>query len=183
MRKIILIFACLCITLSLCGCGSPTNDIYDEIDGTNAEIKDLNGEADFSLASLTDEDICAEKTSYHCVAVRLSSSGSKSYVDKDYLYDVDTVKVSATTPFSGVYILQATYGKTDTVRFTVECARTKGNLRLVLVDENSDIIHDFSVTEGSSYTVNDAKGKEFEIRAAGESAEFAVNVSREFITE
>lgn len=183
MKKILLAFVCLCTLLSLCSCASPTNDIYDEIEGTNAEIKDLNGEEDFSLATLTDEDICAEKTSYHCVAVRLSSSGSKSYVDKDYLYDVDTVKVSATTPLSGVYILQSTFGKTDTVRFTVESTQTKGNLRIVLLDENSDIIHDFSVTEGSSYTVNDATGKEFEIRAAGESAEFTVSVSREFITE
>ena len=49
--------------------------------------------------------------------------------------------------------------------------------------ENLDIIHDFSVTEKSSCTVNNAKGKEFEIRVAGESAEFTINVSREFKTE
>ena len=56
-------------------------------------------------------------------------------------------------------------------------------MRIVLLDENLDIIHDFSVTEKSSYTVNNAKGKEFEIRVAGESAEFTINVSREFKTE
>ena len=56
-------------------------------------------------------------------------------------------------------------------------------MRIVLLDENLNIVHDFSVTEKSSYTVNDAKGKEFEIRVAGESAEFSVNISREFKSE
>ena len=63
---------------------------------------------------------------------------------------------------TGVSLLQLTYGTAETITFTVECARTKGNVRIVLLDENLDIIHDFSVTEKSSYTVNNAKGKEFE---------------------
>ena len=132
---------------------------------------------------LTDEDLCAEDNVCYCVAFGLNTSGSKSYADEDYLHDGDTVEASAATPLSGVSLLQLTYGTAETITFTVECARTKGNVRIVLLDENLDIIHDFSVTEKSSYTVNNAKGKEFEIRVAGESAEFTINVSREFKTE
>lgn len=51
------------------------------------------------------------------------------------------------------------------------------------MDENLDIIHDFSITESSTHTVEHAKGKEFEIRVAGESAEFTVDVSREFSSQ
>jgi len=164
LRKVLLIFVCLCMMLSLCSCTLLISKF-------KVETKDLNGEDDFSLAVLSDEDICAEDTVCYCVAFGINASGSKSYVDKDYYYhDGDTVKASANTPLSGVSPLQLTYGTAETITFTVECARTKGNMRVVLLDENLDIIHDFSVTEKSSYTVNNAKGKEFEIRVAGESA-------------
>ena len=176
LRKVLSILVCLCTMLSLCSCTLLINKF-------KVETKDLNGEDDFSLAVLTDEDLCAEDNVCYCVAFGLNTSGSKSYADEDYLHDGDTVEASAATPLSGVSLLQLTYGTTETITFTVECARTKGNVRIVLLDENLDIIHDFSVTEKSSYTVNNAKGKEFEIRVAGESAEFTINVSREFKTE
>ena len=176
LKKIVLTFVCLCMMLSLCSCTLLINKF-------KVETKDLNGEDDFSLAVLTDEDICAEDNVCYCVVFGLNVSGAKSYADEDYWHDGDTVEASAATPLSGVSLLQSTYGTTETVTFTVECARTKGNVRIVLLDENLDIIHDFSVTEKSSYTVNNAKGKELEIRVAGESAEFTINVSREFKTE
>ncbi len=176
MMKILLVLICICVLISLCSCTLLINKF-------KVETKDLNGEDDFSLAVLTDEDICAEDNVCYCVGFGLSASGSKSYADEDYLHDGDTVEASAYTPLSGVSLLQLTYGTSETITFTVECDRTKGNVRIVLLDENLDIIHDFSVTEKSSYTVNNAKGKEFEIRVAGESAEFAVNVSREFKNE
>ena len=176
LRNILLILVCLGLMLSLCSCTLLISKF-------KVETKDLNGEDDFSLAVLTDEDICAEDNVCYCVVFGLDTSGAKSYANKDYLHDGDVVKASATTPLSGVSLLQTTYGTEETITFTVECDRTKGNVRIVLLDENLDIIHDFSVTEKSSYTVNNAKGKEFEIRVAGESAEFTINVSREFIIE
>ena len=176
LRRLLLIFLALCMIVSLCSCELLINKI-------KLETEDLNGEDDFSLAVFTDEDICAEYNECYCVIYGLNVSGSKSYADEDYLHDGDTVEASAATPLSGVSLLQSTYGTAETVTFTVECNRTKGNVRIVLLDENLDIIYDFSVTEKSSYTVNNAKGKEFEIRVAGESAEFTINVSREFKTE
>ena len=176
IKNILLVLLCLCMVLSLGGCTLLTNKF-------KVETEDLNGEEDFSLAVLTDEDICAEENVCYCLAFGLNVSGSKSYADEDHLHDGETVEASAATPLSGVSLLQLTYGMTEAITFTVECTRTKGNARIVLLDENLDIIHDFSVTEKSSYTVNNAKGKEFEIRVAGESAEFTVNVSREFKTE
>ena len=176
LKKVLWILVCLCMILSFCSCSLLISKF-------KVETKDLNGEDDFSLAVLTDEDICAEDNECYCVVFGLVASGSKSYADEDYLHDGDSVTASANTPLSGVSLLQSTYGTAETITFTVECTRTKGNVRIVLLDENLDIIHDFSITEESSYTVNHAKGKEFEIRVAGESAEFTVNVSREFETE
>ena len=175
-KRLLLILVCFCVVFSFCSCTLLINKF-------KIETKDLNGEDDFSLAVLTEEDICAENNVCYCVIFGLNASGSKSYANEDYLHDADTVSADAASPLSGVSLLQATYGTEDIITFTVECTRTKGNVRIVLLDEDLNIIHDFSVTEKSSYTISDAKGKEFEIRVAGERAEFTINVSREFTTE
>ena len=176
IKRVLLFIVCLFTALSLCSCSLLINKL-------KVETKDINGEDDFSLAVLTDEDICAEDNVCYCLAFGLSSSGATSYADEDSLHDGDTVTASASTPLSGVSLLQATYGTAQEITFTVECTRTKGNVRIVLLNENLDIIHDFNVSEKSSYTVNNAKGKEFEIRIAGESAEFTAYVTREFKAE
>ena len=166
----------LLLIFSLCGCTLLISKF-------KVETEDLNGEDDYSLAVLTEEDICAEDNVCYCVAFGLDPSGERSYADGEYLHDADSVRATASTPLSGVSLLQITYGTADTVTFTVDCHRTKGNVRIVLLDEQLNIIHDFSITETSAYTVDDAKGREFEIRVAGESAEFTVDVSREFSDE
>ncbi len=174
IKCIVSALVCLCVVFSLCGCTIVINKI-------KYETKDLNGEEDHSLAVFTDEDICAEDYDCYCYVYGFSPSGEKSYSDEDIWHDADLIDVTAGTPLSGVSLLQATYGKEDTVVFTVECDRTAGNLRVVLLNENGQILYDFDLDETSSYTVEGAKGKEFEIRLAGESAEFDIIVTREFI--
>ncbi|MBQ8351227.1 MAG: hypothetical protein IJY20_04180 [Clostridia bacterium] len=177
MKKTILsILIGLCAACFLCSCALLSSKL-------KVETEDLNGEEDYSLAVLTEDDICAEDHDSYCVVYGFSPSGEKSFSEEDYWHDADITKANAVTPLSGVALVQVTYGKEDTVTFTVECTRTKGNMRIVLLDENLAIIHDFSITETSSYTVHHAKGKEFEIRVAGESAEFTVTVEREFSSE
>lgn len=172
-RYIWLLFVCACMAFSLCACTLITNKL-------TLEVADQNGEEDYSLAVLTEEDICAEDNACYCAVFGLTPSGSRSYAEDEYMHDADVMQATASSPLSGVSLLQSTYGVENVVTFTVECTRTVGNVRIVLLDENLNIVHDFSVAEKSSYTVQDAKDKEFEIRVAGESAEFTVHVSREF---
>jgi hypothetical protein len=173
LKYILSILICLCTIFSLCGCAL----LFSKF---KVETEDLNGEEDHSLAVLTEDDICAENNVSYCVVYGFSPTGERSFLAEEYWHDADIVEANAVTPLSGVALLQLTYGKEDTVTFTVECTRTKGNVRIVLLDENLTIIHDFNIMETSRYTVHNAKGKEFEIRVAGESAEFTVQVSREF---
>ena len=72
LRKVLSILVCLCTMLSLCSCTLLISKF-------KVETKDLNGEDDFSLAVLTDEDLCAEDNVCYCVAFGLNTSGSKSY--------------------------------------------------------------------------------------------------------
>ena len=53
IKRVLLFIVCLFTALSLCSCSLLINKL-------KVETKDLNGEDDFSLAVLTDEDICAE---------------------------------------------------------------------------------------------------------------------------
>ncbi len=178
IKRIFSLIICLSMLVSLCGCTLLMSKLQ-------VETKDLNGEEDFSLAVLTEEDICAKDNVCYCVYYELEPSGEHSdpASDEDDFHDADFVTGKANTPLSGVTLLQMTYCKEDTVTFTVDCTPTKGNVRIVLLDETLTIVHDFDVEEKSSHTVNGVKGKRFEIRLAGESAEFTVEVSRDFISE
>ena len=144
------------------------------------EIKDSNGEEDSSLAVLTGGDVCADNFETYCVIYGFAPSGEKSYSGEEQWHDADKTEAEALTAFSGVALLQATYGKEDKVKFTVTCARSAGNLRIVLIDEQGKIIHDFATEGTSELELTGALGKEYEIRVAGESAKFNVTVERTF---
>ncbi len=146
------------------------------------EVEDTNGPDDHSLAYFDDEYICSADSDCYCVVYGFTPEGEASYSDGEYWHDADRTHAVASTPLSGVTVLQMTYGLEDTIRFTVTPVRTEGNLRIVLLDENYQIIHDFSIEESSTHEISGAKGKTYEILAVGESALFEVSVTREFVS-
>lgn len=87
----------------------------------------------------------------------------------------------AKTPYSGVGVIMRTYGRDDTVIFTVASELTKGNLRIVLLDDAGQLIHDFAIGGEDSVTVTGALDRTYEIRIAGESAEFRIKASRTMV--
>ena len=138
-------------------------------------IPDENGEESYSLAVLTENEICAEEPKYSCKIF-----GVSLYGDAENANDSEKIVAEAKTDFSGVVILQRTECEAEKVTFTVNCERAAGNLRVVLLDENLRVVHNFAVGESSSFTVSHAKGKTFQLRAAGESAVFTVIAERTF---
>ncbi len=138
-------------------------------------IPDENGAEDYSLSVLTDKELCEEEPKFSC---RVFGVG----IDENAQNANDSAKIvaEAKTDFSGVVVLQRTECEAGKVTFTVNCERTAGNLRVVLLDENMRIVHDFAVGESSSFTVENAGGKSFELRVAGESAIFTVIAERAF---
>ena len=151
------------------------------------EIKDTNGD-DTSLAVLTDEDIFENAHLFHCTIYTGTTDGENSFPENhpekeltEFFYDRDQTLSEAQTPFSGVEVLQATYGKSDTITFTVTSKLTEGNLRIVLFDyKNRAILYDFEVGTTDSFTVTNASEEEYEIRVAGESAIFDITTLRTF---
>ena len=125
-------------------------------------IEDTNGADNYSLQTLTENDILADSITALGVETR-----------DDLLSDVVTY---SSDKFSGVYLLHSDtyYG---TVTITVNHTEvTSGNFRLVAV-VNGEIVHDFALNElTQSYTVENMSGK-LELIMAGESAAFELDFS------
>ena len=138
----ILVAVCLC---ALTGCG---------IDG----YPDTNGEEDFTLQVLTDEDILGTRGS-----VRVMSSTTT----------VGNKTVCKTKTMSGVTDLYEGYLRGGDFQITVSSEFTKGNARLVLVLDDA-IIHDFALNgEEQTFVLPDANGRIY-LRVAGESTGYRV---------
>ena len=139
------------------------------------DIPDENGAADFSLAVITDSDICAKSPRFSCKIFGIG-------IDEDAENADDSAKITAEAKdsFSGVAVLQKTVCEADKVSFMVKCERVAGNLRVVLLDENRSVVHDFNINESLFFVVENAAGKSFELRVAGESAEFTITAERIF---
>ncbi len=173
IRLILLIFLIFTICAYLCGC----TVIHGKL---KVEIKDKNGD-DTALAVLNDEDIRSENYKSYCFIYGYSGDDVKSFPDGDGFRDNSKVEVLAKTPYSGVGVIMRTYGRDDTVIFTVASELTKGNLRIVLLDDAGQLIHDFAIGGEDSVTVTGALDRTYEIRIAGESAEFRIKASHTMV--
>ncbi|MBQ7336961.1 MAG: hypothetical protein IJW40_00740 [Clostridia bacterium] len=174
-KKLCFALVAVLLLFSLPGCSLIISKI-------TTDVADTNGPDDHSLAHFDDAYICSDDADCYCATYGFRPEGEASYTDKEYWHDADQTYAHAMSPLSGVTLLQLTYGRESIIRFTVTPTRTEGNLRIVLLDENQTIIHDFSIEESSTYEVTDVKDHEYEILAVGESALFEITVTREFVT-
>ena len=171
MKKNVLILSIIVCCL-LCSCTVIHGKLF-------VEIKDKNGD-DISLVVLTQEDICAEIPESYCMSFYSSSKETEEI--GDWFYDVDDeVNLSANSLFSGVDYAQATYGKTNSISFSVTSVLTEGNLAIFLIDLDSmAIIHKFEVNTTETLELENTLDGKYEIRIAGESAKFDITVLREY---
>ena len=143
-RKILCLIFCLAMVLSLASC-------------TVGHIKDTNGENDLSLGTIDDERLLKGVSSYvQNMAVKSEKDGIITY---------------KANKFSGVYVLKKipyAVGKQMTIK--TDIIVEEGNFRAVLI-QNGEIIKDLPLGE-SQITIIDEPRRDYEIRIAGESAKF-----------
>lgn len=122
-------------------------------------IEDTNGPDDYSLQTITDENICKLDMS----SMGITESTSTFSVGTKY----------SSSKFSGVYELYNTnyIFSSDATISIYDLSVTKGNFKLVVVVDD-EIVHEFSLTEpNQEYIVRDVKGN-VSVRVAGECAAF-----------
>jgi len=147
MKKYICILAIICLLLSLTGC-------------VMTSYEDTNGEADYSLQTITEENI-------------LQGMGSSSIMSSQMTVNNKTVFKAQT--MSGVMELVEKRLAGQPLDLIVSCQINKGNARLVLVIDGQ-IVHDFALQEANQrFTLENVTGKVC-LKLAGESAGYSVEI-------
>lgn len=145
MKRLICFTLLVLTLLSLASCSVTT-------------YEDTNGEDDFSLQTITDEDIIKGVNTSQFFTSTSSSDG--------------TTTCKAKT-MSGVVELYEGKRENEGIKIDVSSEITKGNARLVLVF-NDEIVHDFDLNgKDQSFVMENVTGK-FSLRIAGESTGYSV---------
>ncbi len=128
------------------------------------QIEDTNGEQDYSLATITEEQL-----------VKGTNSSSKVGFLHTQINNSHTFKVNK---FSGVEAIESVRAteSTKSITFLVESTRNSGNL-YVYVRCDGQIVGDFEIgTKDDLVIENPAPGK-YELCVAGESASYELSVT------
>ena len=152
MKKFVKLLLCGCLCLSLVACG----ETYE----------DTNGADDFSLQTITDENILNMDVGSTAIAYSEETVG-----------DVVFGHEYSASNFNGVYEIYTTsyLGNSDVMVSVDGLQVNSGNLRIVVVHEG-EIIKDIPLdSAGETFTFEDING-DFSVRIAGESADFVCDI-------
>jgi len=148
--------------------------------GCMEHIEDTNGE-DTALVTFTiQEKLDAGSFSSRGSSSTTICSGGTTYsmmyeeIDCNYMY------VSYGL-FSGMEKIQATDATDgETIEFIITPLLTSGNLEVVLVDPEDQIIATFPVNQTTTYTVDNATDGLYFIIVGGESTAYTIEIDRSF---
>lgn len=148
MKKMLLLFVISLFVFTLVGCG---------------HIEDTNGEEDYSLTTITDENILSGYG---------SSTQSGSIYSETSMNGITTYKIKV-SKFSGVKKL---YEKeiSNNYSLNIKCTLKSGNMKLLLLKDGeifADILSSKEITK--SY---DLTSGEYEFIVAGESAKYEIEI-------
>lgn len=150
MKKIIVIMLALVMAFAATACG--------------VEIPDNNGPDDYSLATITDEEI---------VNLDLGASSysmSPGSEDENYMEELTKFKGKEFSGVTEIYSVNF-LGKSDVMVDVTSIQVNSGNFRLMALLDG-EIVHDFDLDEiGQTFELRDVKGY-FSIVMAGEMADF-----------
>ena len=146
MKRFLCLITVLSLLLCLAGCGG---------------IEDTNGPDDFSLVTITDEDICGGRFSSSAVMSSTFTSGNKT-----------TLKIKK---FSGVKDSPDARVKAngETLIWRTAITVTAGNFRACIVRDNEEIVGEFPIDGTGEVKIENAAGTYY-LRIAGESAAFSL---------
>lgn len=124
-------------------------------------IGDTNGDQDFTIETFTDLDI-----------INKSSHMALGFVESN-LNGKITIKAKK---FSGVYGIYSVNANNEPLSITVESSCSSGNLRIVLINDET-IIGDYEINTTDSIDIENANGK-YIVKIVGESAKFSLKINK-----
>lgn len=120
-------------------------------------IEDTNGDDDYSLCQITNENIINGMNSISMSSVKTSKNNSH------------TLRINK---FSGVNSIYKETIKNTIVTINAKVTLNSGNLRVVVVG-NKEILFDFVINGSSTYTLP-SNVSSYQIKIAGETAKFKI---------
>ena len=141
MKVISAALLCVMLSLTLCSCAS--------------HIEDTNGEGDYSLCTLTDEDIIDGTTTL------LQGSASNKRNDRGEM---------SAEKFTGVETVDSINVRDAAEKVTFTAAVESGNFRAVII-KDGEIYADLKI-DGTKDSITLTESGKYELKIAGESACF-----------
>ncbi len=145
----------------------------------NNSFADTNGVTDFSLTTLTLENILDEWYGYTMFASGSYGEGGSTNVDHEWEDEDRDRRSMHAKSFSGVTVLQATKTDYETLTLDITSNVESGNFRIVITVDGAYYC-DVEVNKTTQVVLNDIKNKTVLIKLAGESAKFRAEVSRTY---
>lgn len=149
MKKINLVILCLIFIVTLSSC--------------SRHIADTNGNDDFSLTTISTQNIVESNNCVKSGAVKIQKGTSTSVKAKK---------------FSGVETLHTFQLNSSSLHMVVDARVNSGNLRLLLCNKH-DVLDEIAINSGKQEVNIPVTADTVYLKVAGESANFAVNFDYE----
>lgn len=176
-RKILLticISLCVCVFISAIAIVFIKRHKYElslQFEDTNGEIK--------TPALITDEMINDYFEDYRAImrSVRSKNKNKSGVVGK--YEDCDRSHIETKIKMlSGIYVSNAYLGKGADVTYTIDSSVKSGNFRIIITDEDSNILYDIPIDQEYTLTFFAEEGQHYYVKFVAESAEIRVVIKR-----
>ncbi len=154
--------------------------IYSFMISNEKTIEDSNGPDDFSVVSITDEEIANALYSKNTAfAFGLEVEGSSSDIADKSLkgVDYDKTRYSAHS-ISGIFIANATKTDDDSMKLCITNTVESGNMEVFVFIDNK-LYREVNINEKTEMLLEGISGKTVYVKVACESAKMTVEVQRE----
>lgn len=143
------------------------------------QFEDVNGE-DKSLARITNEMIEEYREDYRALKRKVSTKGHPTSGVTGHFSDCDYDHIETKIgKLSGIYVCNAYLGKGREVTYNIDSTVHSGNLKIVITNENDDIIYDVPIDSKETVSFFAEESKLYYVKFVGESAELEIDVFRE----
>lgn len=141
------------------------------------QIPDKNGDSK-DLCYLTDEMIKNNTQNYYSIRRSVWSKGNDSGVRGHFeKQDRDYIKTSFYS-LSGFYVCNAFLGDGQPQKLTINSTVSLGNLRIVVTDEENNILFEVPIDENYELLVPTEDSEVYYVKLIAESAKLIVSVDR-----
>ena len=149
------------------------------IDARNMKIEDTNGENDYSLNTITREQLINSTESSIMFYGELKEGNQSLITDDTMLEDVDYDTVYFESGrFNGVTIVQATKTDKDSIKFDINATLEKGNAEIAIIVDN-EYYCNVEINKQSEIVLENINNKTILLKVAGESADIRIEVQRQ----